>query len=102
MPASRSPEAPRSAAPPACALPAAAPIGAFIARTVPDAVLVGPDAESAQWVAAVAALAGRPFAVFTKTRHGDREVDVVAEGGAPVDGRPANAERGGRRAFLEQ
>jgi ribose-phosphate pyrophosphokinase len=39
-------------------------------------------------VAAVAARAGRPHAVFVKTRHGDREVDVVAEGGAPVAGRP--------------
>lgn len=72
----------------AVALTAAGPIGAFIARTVPEAVLVGPDEESAQWVAAVAARAGRPFAVFTKTRHGDREVDVVAEGGAPLEGRP--------------
>ncbi len=72
----------------AIALTAADPIGDFVARTVPDAVLVGPDEESAQWVAAVAARADRPHEVFVKTRHGDREVDVVAEGGAPVSGRP--------------
>jgi ribose-phosphate pyrophosphokinase len=51
-------------------------------------VLVGPDEESAQWVAAVAAHAGRPHAVFVKTRRGDREVDVVADGGPPLAGRP--------------
>ncbi|RPH46115.1 MAG: ribose-phosphate diphosphokinase [Burkholderiales bacterium] len=72
----------------AVSLTAAAAIGAFLAGSVPDAILVGPDEESAQWVAAVAAHARRPFAVFTKTRHGDREVDVVAEGGAPVAGAP--------------
>ncbi len=38
--------------------------------------------------AAVAAHAGRPHAVFAKTRHGDREVEVVADGGAPLAGRP--------------
>ena len=72
----------------AVALTAADAIGEFVARTVPDAVLVGPDEESVQWVAAVAARAARPHAVFVKTRHGDREVDVVAEGGAAVAGRP--------------
>jgi ribose-phosphate pyrophosphokinase len=51
-------------------------------------VLVGPDEESAQWVAAVASHAQRPHAVFVKTRHGDREVDVVADGGPSLAGRP--------------
>lgn len=72
----------------AVALTAAAELGGWIARSVPEAVLVGPDAESAQWVAAVAAHAGRPHAVFAKTRRGDREVDVVAEGGPALAGRP--------------
>jgi ribose-phosphate pyrophosphokinase len=72
----------------AFALTAAAPIGAFVARTVPHAVLVGPDAESAQWAAAVAAAAGRPHAVFTKLRRGDRDVEVLADGGPPLAGRP--------------
>jgi ribose-phosphate pyrophosphokinase len=72
----------------AVALTAAAELGAFVARTVPDAVLVGPDVESSQWVAAVATHARRPHAVFAKTRHGDREVDVVADGGPPLAGRP--------------
>lgn len=72
----------------AVALTAAADLGEWISRTVPDAVLVGPDEESAQWVAAVAAHARRPHAVFTKTRRGDREVDVVAEGSPALAGRP--------------
>jgi ribose-phosphate pyrophosphokinase len=72
----------------AVALTASAELGAYVARAAPDAVLVGPDAESAQWVAAVAAHAGRPHAVFAKTRRGDREVDVVAEGGPALAGRP--------------
>jgi ribose-phosphate pyrophosphokinase len=72
----------------AVVLTAAAELGAFVARTAPDAVLVGPDEESSQWVAAVASHAGRPHAVFTKTRHGDREVDVVADGGPSLAGRP--------------
>jgi ribose-phosphate pyrophosphokinase len=64
----------------AVALTAAPELGAWIARAAPDAVLVGPDEESAQWVAAVAGHAGRPYAVFAKTRHGDREVEVLAAG----------------------
>jgi ribose-phosphate pyrophosphokinase len=77
----------------AIALTAAAELGIWVARTVPDAVLVGPDEESVQWVGAVAAHAGRPHAVFAKTRHGDREVDVVADPGrsggcADLAGRP--------------
>ncbi|MFO7602478.1 MAG: ribose-phosphate diphosphokinase [Gammaproteobacteria bacterium] len=39
------------------------------------AVLLGPDAESAQWVASIAGDA-YPFAVAQKHRHGDREVHI--------------------------
>ncbi|MBU6472889.1 MAG: ribose-phosphate pyrophosphokinase [Alphaproteobacteria bacterium] len=56
---------------------AAAPISRWIADNVPDAVLIGPDAESAQWVGAVAKTAGKPFVVLTKTRRGDRDVSVT-------------------------
>ncbi len=61
---------------PARAMHAAGPIARWIAAHVPDAVLIGPDAESAQWVRAVAEDAGKPFTVLTKTRHGDRDVEV--------------------------
>jgi ribose-phosphate pyrophosphokinase len=64
----------------AVTLTAAAPLGAFVARSVPDAVVVGPDEESAQWAAAVAAHAGCAHAVFVKERRGDRDVVVSAAG----------------------
>ncbi len=56
---------------------AAALISQWIAHNVADAVLIGPDAESAQWVSAVAKDAGKPFVVLAKTRHGDRDVSVT-------------------------
>ncbi|MDA1098584.1 MAG: phosphoribosyltransferase family protein [Proteobacteria bacterium] len=61
---------------PAVALHAAPAIAAWIRNTIPDPVLVGPDSESEQWVAAVANDAGAPFMVLEKTRRGDRDVQV--------------------------
>lgn len=51
-------------------------LAGWIAANVPDAVLLGPDSESRQWVAEVARLAGRPFEVLEKRRSGDRSVAV--------------------------
>lgn len=51
-------------------------IAAWICANVPLPLLVGPDAESEQWVADVAALAGCPFTLLQKTRRGDRSVEV--------------------------
>lgn len=39
-------------------------------------MLVGPDAESAQWVESAAAAFGLDHAVCTKERHGDRDVQI--------------------------
>lgn len=61
---------------PALALSAAPLLAQWVAEQVVRPVLIGPDAESAQWVEAVAALAGLPSVVLAKVRHGDREVDV--------------------------
>ena len=60
----------------AVALSAAALFGAYVESHVPDAVLVGPDAESAQWLAA--ASAGHRFetVVCRKQRRGDRDVAI--------------------------
>lgn len=56
---------------------AAAPgVASFIRQHVPRPLLVGPDSESEQWVAAVAAAAGAPSVVLTKVRRGDRDVEV--------------------------
>lgn len=51
-------------------------VAAWIAREVPDAILIGPDGESEQWVAGIAGQAGLPFQVLRKERHGDYDVEV--------------------------
>lgn len=59
----------------------------WIKRQVEDPLIVGPDSESAQWVAAVANAAGAPYVVLEKVRHGDREVEVTLPGMARWRGR---------------
>ena len=61
---------------PSRVLHAAPYVSAWIKEHVPQAVLVGPDAESAQWVEAVAHAAVAPFVVLEKVRRGDRDVTV--------------------------
>lgn len=61
----------------------------WICTNIPDAVLLGPDSESQQWVAEVARLAGRPYEVLRKVRTGDRQVEVsVPDSAALRDGTP--------------
>lgn len=55
---------------------AAPALADWIAAHVEKPVLIGPDAESEQWVSAVAGLQNLPWRVLTKTRHGDREVTM--------------------------
>ena len=55
---------------------AAPEIARWVNANVTLPVLLGPDEESEQWVAAVARLAGCPHTVLRKIRHGDREVEV--------------------------
>ncbi len=55
---------------------AAPALAEWIASEVDDPVLIGPDGESEQWVSAVAGLRDLPWRVFTKKRHGDREVTL--------------------------
>jgi ribose-phosphate pyrophosphokinase len=52
-------------------------IADWIREHVVDPVVVGPDGESAQWVAAVAADVNAPYAVSEKIRYGDRDVEVA-------------------------
>ncbi|CAI8829012.1 ribose-phosphate diphosphokinase [Methylocaldum szegediense] len=57
----------------------AAPLFARYLADRPDKpVLVGPDAESEQWVSAIANACGLPFAVGFKQRFGDRTVSIKA------------------------
>lgn len=57
---------------------AAPAVAAWIASHVDRPVLVGPDAESGQWVTDVADRIGAPSVVMRKARHGDRAVEVTA------------------------
>jgi ribose-phosphate pyrophosphokinase len=55
----------------------AAPLlSAWIKEHVARPLLVGPDIESEQWVAAVARTADAPYRVLRKERRGDRDVAV--------------------------
>ena len=55
----------------------AAPLlAAWIGSNVERPVLIGPDIESEQWVAAVAGMVGAPYRVLRKLRRGDRDVEI--------------------------
>lgn len=64
------------AVPQAIVLSGAEPLADLIAQRHPNALLVGPDGESAQWIAQAAARHGFDHAVCTKVRHGDRDVAI--------------------------
>lgn len=51
-------------------------IARWVAAQVARPLFIGPDSESEQWVAEVAAAAGAPWTVLNKTRRGDRDVEV--------------------------
>jgi ribose-phosphate pyrophosphokinase len=56
---------------------ATAPLVAdWIGDNVANAILVGRDSESGQWVSDIANRAGVPYQVLTKTRRGDHDVEV--------------------------
>ena len=59
---------------PATVVHAAPLLAAWIAANIERPLIVGPDAESEQWVEEIAGLAGAPHAIFAKQRLGDREV----------------------------
>lgn len=68
------------------ALSAAPLLGAWVAQQVPGALLLGPDEEALQWVAAAGAAHGLDHAVCTKQRFGDRDVRVALPS-VPLAGR---------------
>jgi ribose-phosphate pyrophosphokinase len=72
---------------PACNVAAAPAIAAWIRANVADAVVIGPDSESRQWVEEVARLAGVPGQVLEKVRRGDRDVDVTLPDATSAQGR---------------
>ena len=56
---------------------AAPRVSEWIRSNVQRPLLIGPDEESAQWVAAVAGAAGAPSVVLQKVRRGDRDVSIT-------------------------
>jgi len=64
------------AVPQAIVLSGAEPLADLIAQRRPGALLVGPDGESAQWIARAAARHGFDHAVCTKQRNGDSDVVI--------------------------
>jgi ribose-phosphate pyrophosphokinase len=61
---------------PAYAASSAAALAQCVDAFDDDTVLIGPDAESEQWVVEVARRTGSPQVIFEKTRHGDRHVEL--------------------------
>ena len=61
---------------PAQVIHAADAIADWIKNNIDKPVLIGPDEESDQWVSDVAQRAGAAYTVLTKTRHGDKDVEV--------------------------
>ena len=62
--------------PHAVALSGAPILAELVAQQRQHPLLMGPDAESAQWVEAAAARQGFDHGVCSKVRHGDRQVEV--------------------------
>ena len=60
----------------ALALTAAPLLADHVHSQCPQALLVGPDEESAQWITVAARQHGFDHAVCRKTRHGDKQVDI--------------------------
>jgi ribose-phosphate pyrophosphokinase len=63
---------------PARDVSAAAGVAAWIREHVERPLVVGPDAESERWAAAVGAAAGAPHLALRKHRSGDRDVRITA------------------------
>lgn len=55
---------------------AASELSNYIKQHLSNVVLIGPDAESEQWVSEVASGVGCDFTVLEKVRKGDREVQI--------------------------
>lgn len=61
---------------PSVVVQAAPALSAWVSSHVPRPILIGPDSESAQWVAAVAERIDARWTVMTKTRRGDYDVSL--------------------------
>lgn len=71
----------------AVSLSGAPRLAQLIAKERPHAMLMGPDAESAQWIATAAAACGFDHGVCSKVRRGDHDVHITLPDGVSVQGR---------------
>ena len=71
----------------AVSLSGAPMLAELIAKERPQATLMGPDDESAQWIASAAAVCGFDHGVCTKVRHGDHDVHITLPADVPVQDR---------------
>jgi ribose-phosphate pyrophosphokinase len=74
---------------PSIAASAAIPMAAWVRENAPNAVLVGPDDESGQWVRPIAAACGTEVIILDKVRTGDRSVSISNASGSDLRGRNA-------------
>lgn len=56
---------------------ATGPITRWINEKIPNAILIGPDEESEQWISDVSKQAGVPYLILEKIRYGDRDVKLT-------------------------
>jgi ribose-phosphate pyrophosphokinase len=61
----------------AVSLSAAGEIGEFLRRQLPNALLLGPDSESEQWVASIAKKTKGDYLIASKQRFGDKQVEIT-------------------------
>ncbi|WP_333874851.1 ribose-phosphate diphosphokinase [Methylobacter sp.] len=65
----------------AISLTAADEIGTFLKEQFNHALLLGPDSESEQWVAAIAGNIGFDYVIADKNRLGDKQVEMILPNG---------------------
>ena len=64
-------------------------ISKWVKANIEKPLIIGPDSESEQWVAAVASDAAAPYCVLEKVRHGDRDVRITLRNLEAWQGRTA-------------
>ncbi len=62
-------------------------ISKWIRESLVNPIIIGPDSESEQWVAAVAKDAAAPYTVLEKVRYGDRDVKISFKNSDMLEGR---------------
>ena len=53
-------------------------IANWLNNNIKKPIIIGPDAESEQWVTNIAKRVNAPYVIFDKIRHGDRDVKISA------------------------